>query len=1177
MHQLLSRQLKRMLGIAPDALTGVCQELRTLAQGSGLSPEASKVLNGIEQFLGRVEETYVQSDRDLNLKSRTLELNSEDLTQANTRLREELASRNRAMASLRKTAQELMANSDHAGLPPVGDDLESLSALMSTLVREREQSQHDLYEALTDLAYQKFALDQHAIVSTTDLQGTIVYANDKFCEISGYKRDELIGKNHRIVKSAQHDAAFFENLWATVSSGKVWHGEICNRAKTGRLYWVNASIVPLCDDHGKPTMYIAIRTDISERKRMEATIKAAESRLRHIANTVPGAVFQWHIGQNVDKFTFISERSEEIRGLSPQALLADSRLAERQILADDLARIDPSLRQAAARRETWKEEYRIRMPNGTLRWIRCECNPEPELDADGATVFTGIWQDVTQLKESETRLREITENVPVAVFQYRLLASGYLSVSFMSRAIEMMCGLTPDEIMTNGGSLVRQVHEEDRALVSEALLRGKNDGHTLSMDFRFVHASSGQVVWVHGESHPRELPDGGLAWNGYLTDVTAAKRISVELEQAKELAEAASRAKSDFLANMSHEIRTPMNGVMGTTELLLDTPLDDEQREYLGIVKSSADALLRVINDILDFSKIEAGKLDIEHIPYHLGDAVAQTLKAVAMRAHTKGLELVCDIAPDVPMGVVGDPGRLRQILVNLIDNAVKFTKHGEVVLKIVNAAPGTGLLHFSVSDTGIGIAPGKLGTIFEAFSQEDSSITRKYGGTGLGLTICARLAEAMGGRIWVESQLGRGSVFHFTVRVGRDAAIAAQVRSTVALQGRRVLVVDDNEVNRMVLTRALESMGLQAEAVSSGAQALAWLAPEQGQPPPCDLVVLDAQMPEMDGFETARRIRRLPHAGTLQMIMLSSSGVKGDPQRARDAGIGSFTAKPITRSELQDLLVRAFKLEMEPAAAPLRPQDQEPQRTLNVLLVEDHAVNQKLAVMLLTRWGHIVTVADNGQIALDMLAQQDFDVVLMDMLMPVMDGLEATRQIRARETGHRIPIIAMTANARESDRQLCLEAGMDDYVSKPIKPLELQQILQALNVLPVPAPVPEVPALAPEPPASPAFDYAAGLMQADQEVLDIVAAPFLAQWRTDLTQLQAALEAEDAATLLRLSHALKSTLSMFGAAPAVLLAQQLERCAERRTLSEAAPLLGALNVETRHLVAHLQAVTPLA
>ncbi len=1159
MHKLLARQVKRALGVEEARVGAVVQELKGLAAVAGLSPDTIALLGGLDTFLSRVDDAYQQNDRDLDLKTRSLELSSLELTETNTRIREELASRTRAIDSLRTTAMGLMSFVDMDQPALVDDNLESLSVLMSRLVQQREESQKDLNEALVDLAHQKFALDQHAIVSITNVDGDITYANDKLCEISGYSRAELLGKNHRLINAGVQDQAFFANLWATIIKGEVWHGEICNRAKDGRLYWVNATIVPLRDDAGQPTMYIAIRTEITQRKAMEVTIQAAEARLRHITNTVPGVVFQWQVGPQSLKYTFLSDRIQEVRGVTREAAFADASVTTNQIIDEDRPRVLLGIRTAATQRTPWSDEYRVRLPDGALRWIRSEISPEAELAPDGSTVFTGIWQDVTLLKEADARLREVTENIPVAVFQYYVNKDGKFITSFFSKAIQTMCGAPPESIVAESDALMQRVHPHDRKLVGHSMAQAYSEMGRWNIDFRLVHLQTGDTVWVHAESQPQRLENGNLVWNGYLTDITAAKRISVELNKAKDDAEAANRAKSDFLANMSHEIRTPMNGVIGMTELLLDTKMDAEQQEYLGIVKSSSESLLRVINDILDFSKIEAGKLLIEHIPFHLGKAVSDTLKTLAMRAQEKGLELVCDIDADVPMAVLGDPGRVRQILINIIGNAIKFTTKGEVVLHISRmpgATDGT-LLDMAVRDTGIGIAPDKVGSIFEAFSQEDSSITRKYGGTGLGLTICARLAVALGGRVWVESEVGKGSVFHFETRVELDTRPAEVTPALADVRGRSILVVDDNAVNRRVLCSALEHAGAYQFGVSSGQEALAWLTERSFTAKPCDLVLLDFQMPQMDGFEVAQRIGQLSHCSQLPMLMLSSAGMKGDAARARELGILGYLTKPISRDELLMAVGRVLGHTADKATELVtRHSLREEQTSLKVLLVEDHVINQKLAVTLLTRWGHAVEVADNGQIALDILAQRQFDVILMDMMMPVMDGLEATRRIRQRETGHRTPIVAMTANAMEGDRERCIAAGMDDYVSKPIKAPLLQQVLQKIAAQGARSAFEESPvgqqAAAPPQQQHPVplaqagaeFDYVAALRGQDPEMVDIISQSFLDQWPHDILKIRQALDKEDLQTVLYKAHSLKGTLALFGAVPASKLAASMERYA---------------------------------
>lgn len=1184
MHKLLARQTKRVLGLDDASAQEVLGELRALAQSGSvtLSPQAVQVLEGLPDFLVRVDEAYFQSDRDLELKTRSLELSSSELTETNQRIREELASRTRAIDSLKHTAMSLMDFVDMDQRAFKDDDLESLSELMSSLFQQREESQRDLQAALSDLAHQKFALDQHAIVSITDVAGNITYANDKLCQISGYTRKELLGQNHRMLNAGVHPPEFFADMWRTISAGKVWNGEVCNKSRQGAIFWVNATIVPLRDEGGKPSMFIAIRTDITERKRMESRLQGAEARLRRITNTVPGVVFQWQVSDSYYRFNFVSERLTEVLGIAPADLMADSSLTTRQIVGEDRSRVVDGVQQAARNRTFWRGDYRIRLPDRSVRWIRSEINPEPELADDGATVFTGIWQDVTELVQADARLREITRSVPVAVYQFKFNTDGSHSVPFISAAVEAITGLDAQDVMADSSKMFSCIHPDDLDMVNASVEQAHIDNAVWSQDFRYVHTQTGAIVWVHGESQPKHQADGSTVFTGYLADITQAKLASEELQKAKAAAEAANKAKSDFLANMSHEIRTPMNGVIGMTELLLDTELDAEQQEYLGIVKSSSEALLRVINDILDFSKIEAGKLLIEHISYNVSRTVAETLKTTALRAQEKGLELVCDIHPDVPAQVVGDPGRLRQILVNIVGNAIKFTSQGEIVVRaavVANARPSETILQFSVQDSGIGIPHDKLESIFEAFSQEDSSITRKYGGTGLGLTICARLAQAMGGRIWVESEVGKGSTFHVQIRVEPDNS--GQVAPTIPVDfvGKRVLIVDDNEVNRMVLARTLQQSGMQTYDVDSGAEALAWLERQKAAGLLCDLVLLDAQMPEMDGFTVATRIKELDLCGDAPMLMLSSASMKGDAQRAKDVGISGYLSKPVSRDELLDALTRLM-LPWEERTDTLvtRHSIREQQRPLQVLLVEDHVVNQKLAMTLLERWGHQTDVADNGRIGVEKALAKEYDVILMDMMMPVMDGLEATRMIRALETGRRVPIVAMTANAMQGDRERCLEAGMDEYLAKPVKPLELQAMLERFNPRQATSPSKLDTGFVNFDTSRPSqlagfFDYALAMRQQDMEMVEIVADTFIAQWPLDRAKLQSNLQSGDMQSFAHTAHALKGTMNLFGAVPAAELAAQLESDAGNGGNPEIGLQLELLEAEVEQVVLALRQV----
>ena len=876
------------------------------------------------------------------------------------------------------------------------------------------------------------------------------------------------------------------------------------------------------------------------------------------------------------------------------------------------ARLDEAELMSSGQPVLGKEEKET-WPDGRATWVTT--SKMPLLDRDGKIVGTfGISRDVTQekyallaLRRNERRNRMIVDTALDAfvaidaegtIIEWNPQAEstfGWPKIEAIGRSLESV--LIPS-----------QFHEAFHTGFQRFKLTGESDVLKRRLEMTALHRSGNEFP-IEMTISPIRHEDSYM-FAAFIHDITRRKQAERELRESKEAAEAANQAKSDFLANMSHEIRTPMNAVIGMTELVLDTELSGSQSEYLTMVRHSADDLLRLINDILDFSKIEAGKLELEATVFGLRDALGDTLRLLAIRAQREDLELACHIEPSVADALIGDPARLRQIVVNLVGNAIKFTEQGEVVVyvEIDEQTEQSVLLHFTISDTGIGISADKVDSIFRAFEQADTSTTRKYGGTGLGLAICARLTQLMRGSIWVESELGTCSQFHFTVRMEVSAEAPVQTSRRI-VQGTRVLVVDDNRTNRTILDEMLGNWGMDVTCVAGVQEALAALRDANESDSRFALLLSDVNMPEEDGFDLVEQIKGVKLTEAV-ILMLTSSDRPEEVKRCRDLGVAAHLRKPIKQSELFDALVAALGVEatepnvtneVEAASGVSQDEAEITVPPLRVLLVEDSVVNQKLAVGLLNNWGHSVTIAGNGVIALREFAASRFDLVLMDVQMPEMDGLEATRRIREAEqaTGQHMPIVAMTAHAMKGDRERCLEAGMDDYVSKPVRSVHLIRAMAAQltsieaagfavavsagDSMDTSSVGQGVRADSADPASSTGSSDASierefqvdwpsvlKIVAGDRVLLRDVAQAFLFESKDVLKGLKSAFQTDDAATVRRLAHTIKTSFRTFGVEAAYDVALKCEFAGRDGDLETAQAVMPVLQTAVKETSAQL-------
>ena len=1051
-----------------------------------------------------------------------------------------------------------------------------LAWMMMSLGRAR----NTLSESLRELEFQKFALDQHSIVSITDRSGRILYTNDKFSEISQYAREELLGQDHRLLNSGYHPHAFFKDMWATIGRGQVWHGEVKNRRKDGGYYWVDSTIVPFMDEQGKPLRYVSIRTDITERKLADERLRAQRAFYEHITETLGEGLY---VQDAQGRCTYLNSEGERLLGWTradflgqPVHELIHHQTAEGRPLPEaDCPIMVDVLRNGYSHSD---DQVFVRKDGKTFpvevasRMIQRE-----DGGMEGVVV---AFRDISERKKNELFLRLAKERLDLAVEGSGLALWDWDVAAdrvYLNERWSEMLGAGRQDVIVTSEQMIAGAHEADRVRVRaqlERVLRGEEA--VFSVEFR-MQRPDGRKVWLHAHGKVVERTDDGQAvrMSGTLADITERKQGEEQLRIAKEAAEAASRAKGDFLANMSHEIRTPMNGIIGMTELALDTELTPEQREYLSLVRSSSSALLTIINDILDFSKIESGKLTIEPIAFSLEQMLRETMKPLAVRAHEKALELLSHVAPDVPDRVQGDPGRLRQVIVNLVGNAIKFTEQGEVELTVATApgaSAGHARLRFTVRDTGIGIPQDKFATIFESFSQADTSTTRKYGGTGLGLTISSQLVRLMGGDIVLQSEVGQGSTFSFTLQLPMVSADPLRnYQQTGHLAGMPVLVVDDNATNRRLLQEMLGNWKLRPVVVADGAAALAELERATAAGQPYGLALLDLQMPDMDGFQLAERIRALSGEAVKVTMMLTSEGQRGHAARCRELGVASYLLKPVSPSELLDAIMTALGEVQSSPQLVTRHSLRETRRRFDLLLAEDNPVNQTLATRLLEKMGHRVTVAHNGVQALQQWQAGRFDAILMDVDMPEMNGYEATRHIREQERvqGGHIPIIAMTAHAMQGAREECLRHGMDGYLSKPIDNEALWHELDQLARVAAPTAAGHEAAAALA--AQPVADFARMRQTLDdsRELYEEILRLYLSDAPKHLRAAQDGVTRGEAEAIRHAAHAIKGMVGIFAAEPCMQAAAALEHGAAE---PDRAQRLAALEAAMQELDAALRA-----